>query len=85
MTQVATRTVNPGGMRAEREKMAREFGRRLLAVRERRGLSQEALAKKAGVARTVVAFAELGTSLPYPRNRKKLADALGVDMEELWG
>lgn len=73
------------GMRADRQERAREFGRRLREIRERRGLSQEALAAKAGVSRSVVAFAEIGESLPYPGNRMKLADALAVDLEELWG
>lgn len=73
-----------GEMRAERKRRAQEFGRRLKEARERRSLSQEALADKAGVSRSVVSFAEIGESLPYPRNRAKLADALGVDPEDLW-
>ena len=39
----------------------------------------------AGGSRSVVAFAGLGFGLPEPRSRRKLADALVVDLEELWG
>ena len=74
-----------GGMRERRDDKAREFGRRLRQVRERRGFSQEELAENAGVSRSVVASAELGGSLPYPRNRRRLAEALGADVSELWG
>ena len=79
------RNVVGGGLREGRDEKARGFGRRLRAARERIGFSQDDLAGKAGVSRSVVAFAELGSSLPQPRNRRKLADALGVDLEELWG
>ena len=72
------------GMRAEREQQAREFGGRLRRVRESRGFSQEELAEKAEVSRSVVSVAELGRSLPQPRNRRKLSEALGVDLGDLW-
>ena len=47
-------------------------------------MSQDRLAEKAEVSRNVVAKAEVGISLPYPRNRRKLADALDKDVEEFW-
>ena len=59
--------------------------RRLRAARERVGFSQENLAGKAGGSRSVVAFAKLGSDLPQPRNGGKLAGALSVDLEGLWG
>lgn len=75
------RDVVGGGLREWRDEKARG-GERLRAAREREGFSQEGLAGKAGVSRSVVAFAESGSSLPQPRNRRKLADASSVD---LWG
>lgn len=80
----AKRAVILGGMRAEREHQAREFGSRLRKIREMKGFSQEELAEKAEVSRSVVSVAELGNSLPQPRNRRKLSEALGVDLGDLW-
>ena len=55
---------------------------RLKAIRERKALSQEELAKKAGINRVTLARIEAGAE-PYPATVRKLADALGVDPSEL--
>ena len=55
---------------------------RLKAIRERKALSQEELAKKAGINRVTLARIETGAE-PYPATVRKLAEALGVDPAEL--
>jgi len=53
-------------------------------IKIRRGLmTQEALAKKAGVSRTVVQRAESGLSIQFD-NLLKIAHALGVDPADLY-
>lgn len=56
---------------------------RLRLVRERKALTQQQLAVKAGVNRVTVARLERGSDQPLPTTVRKLADALGVDPEEL--
>lgn len=55
----------------------------LAQARQRRGLSQEALAELLGVTRTTVAAWERGRTGIYPRNRRKLADVLGIRIEDI--
>lgn len=65
-------------------KRRREFGAR---VRERRlevGLSQEALAHKAGIDRTYVGGVERGERNPALDNIWRIADALGLDARDLF-
>ena len=56
---------------------------RLRELRERAALSQEDLAKKAGVARATIADLEANKRPARPSTRRKLAEALGVDPKEL--
>ena len=56
---------------------------RLRELRERAALSQEDLAKKAGVARATIADLEANKRPARPSTRRKLAEALGVDPAEL--
>jgi transcriptional regulator with XRE-family HTH domain len=56
---------------------------RLKRARERAALSQEELAKKAGVSRVTVARVEACLDDPQPRTVRKLAAALGVEPEAL--
>jgi transcriptional regulator with XRE-family HTH domain len=56
---------------------------RLKLVRQRRALTQQQLAEKAGVNRVTIARLEGGTDHPVPTTVRKLADALGVSPEEL--
>lgn len=56
-----------------------EFGRRLRALRTKRGIAQERLAQMAGLDRNYVTEAERGKANPTLTTIGKLADALGVE------
>ncbi|HLN17533.1 MAG TPA: helix-turn-helix transcriptional regulator [Acidimicrobiales bacterium] len=55
------------------------FGRNLLAYREAKGLSQEAMADYLGVHRTYIGSLERGERNPSLRTVERLAEQLGVD------
>jgi transcriptional regulator with XRE-family HTH domain len=55
---------------------------RLKAVRQRKALSQQELAERAGINRVTLARIETGAE-PYPATTRKLAQALGVEPEAL--
>ena len=58
---------------------------KLEELRRRAGLSQEALAEKSGVSRPVIVKIENGgIDRVIGGNIRKLADALGVSIEELF-
>ncbi len=61
------------------------FGRRLREVRQARGLSQEELAFKAGLHRTYVSSAERGKRNVGLVNIERLAQALDIDIGDLFG
>ena len=56
---------------------------KLRVLRERRGLSQQALSELAGVSRDGIVHYEAGTRDAHPSTAKKLADALGVEVVDL--
>jgi transcriptional regulator with XRE-family HTH domain len=56
---------------------------RLRMWRERKALTQQQLAEKAGLTRVTVARVEAGLEEPYPTTVRKLANALGLEPEEL--
>jgi transcriptional regulator with XRE-family HTH domain len=56
----------------------KRFGDRVRVLRERIGLSQEALAAKAGIHRTYMGGVERGERNICPRNIVRIAAALGV-------
>ncbi len=58
---------------------------RLKELRAARGLTQEALAKKAGISRTYIARLELGQQDPTLGTLEKLAKALKLTVGELVG
>lgn len=58
---------------------------RLAQVRRARGMSQLALAKASGVHRVTIARIECGTTSPKAETLKRLADCLGVLVDELIG
>lgn len=60
-----------------------DFGARLRAAREGQGLSQEALAERAGVDRKLIYRTELGQTSPRLDAVVQIADALGVKASEL--
>ena len=65
------------------DKRRRAFGGRVRALRQARGLSQEALADLAGIHRTYVGSVERGERNIALDNIWALADALGVSAAEL--
>ncbi len=60
------------------------FGRRVRELRKKKGLSQEALALEAGLDRTYVGGVERGERNISLVNTYKLANALGVQVRELF-
>jgi transcriptional regulator with XRE-family HTH domain len=56
---------------------------KLKKLRETRGLTQEALAKKAGISRAYLARLEMGRHDPHLSRLRKLAKVLGVKISEL--
>ena len=60
-----------------------EFGRRLRALRDNSGLTQEQLAMAAGLERAYISSAETGRRNATLTTLYQLADALGVDPGEL--
>lgn len=59
------------------------FGATLRSEREKAGLSQEALATRAGVDRKLIYRTELGQTSPRVDALVQVADALGVDPADL--
>lgn len=55
----------------------------LRRIREERGLSQRALADRAGVVKSTIYEAEAGRHIPRIQTLEKLADALGVSIVDL--
>ncbi|HWY25327.1 MAG TPA: helix-turn-helix transcriptional regulator, partial [Nevskia sp.] len=67
----------------EPEQVAIHLSRNLAALRHVRGLTQDALAKTAGVPRSTVANLESGAGNPSLAVLLKVAGALGVPIDEL--
>jgi len=61
------------------------FAVRLRMLRKRRNMTQETLAKKAGVSRAYLSRLEMGRHDPPLSRLRKLAKALGVPVTELLG
>lgn len=61
------------------------FPERLLAAREKRGLSQGELGKRAGFQASAISHFETGTRKPSFDNLRRLADALDVTTDYLLG
>lgn len=56
---------------------------RLAEVRQAKGMTQEQLAAATGVHRVTIARIETGEASPKAETLKRLADALGVPMDDL--
>ena len=56
---------------------------RMSAIRKARGLTQDELSRISGVPRITIARYETGRVDPTMANAKKLADALGVKIDDL--
>jgi len=61
----------------------KKFGKRLRALREARGWSQEEFADRAGLHRTYVSAVERGVRNPTLSVLERLAKALGIKLSEL--
>jgi transcriptional regulator with XRE-family HTH domain len=61
----------------------KEFGARLKAMRERRGLTQEQLAEMSGLASDTIRRAEHGSFAPSLRTMNKMAAGLAVPVHTL--
>ena len=59
---------------------ALDSGRLLRTARERAGLSQRELARRAGTAQSVIARIELGLTRPAAENLERLLDAAGFHL-----
>lgn len=66
------------------DEFLRWFGGRLRGIRRQRHLSQEDLAEIAGIDRTYVGGVERGERNIGVLNIKRLADALGVNVKDLF-
>lgn len=58
------------------------FGTYLRSVRERKGMTQAQLADKTGIPQTTISGVENNGKIPNFINASKMADALGIDMNE---
>jgi transcriptional regulator with XRE-family HTH domain len=67
-----------------REMRRQEFGRNLWQLLLKRGMTQSDLSRASGLGRDSVSGYVRGRNLPEPTSAKKLADALGVTMEDLY-
>lgn len=62
----------------------RLFGKRVAELRRKRGLTQEQLAAQIDTHVTTIAFIEGGTKFVRLSTLRKLAQALGVEIKELF-
>ena len=60
------------------------LGNNIKSLRARRGLSQADFAEKAGISITFLSNIERGIKYPQPNMLSKIANALGVDVNELF-
>lgn len=60
------------------------FARRLKVLRARRGITQRWLGREAGLTSSTMSFLEAGRVCPTAASLERLADVLGVTMDELW-
>lgn len=61
------------------------FGERLRAFRKQANLTQKGLGEKAGLAEINISQYERGIYTPKPEAGKKIANALGVTLADLYG
>jgi transcriptional regulator with XRE-family HTH domain len=71
-------------MASRRDPVSIRFGKRVRALREERGLSQDGLASRAGMHRTYLGGIERGQRNPALENISRIARALGVTLQQLF-
>lgn len=67
----------------DQQELAHLIGRRIQKLRKNLKLTQEGLARKAGVTLVTVARAESGSRIPSHDTLEKLGTALGVSLKDL--
>lgn len=72
-----------GAVNDEGRRALKSLGERIRLARTSIGLSQEALAERAGLHRTYVSSVERGERNPTLATLLKLGEALGVDLGDL--
>ncbi|HJZ36881.1 MAG TPA: helix-turn-helix transcriptional regulator [Solirubrobacterales bacterium] len=75
--------MDPEAKREFQERARQVFGDNLRRLRQKAGLSQEALGERAGLHRTHIGYLENGDRLPKLDTIYILAEALDVDAGEL--
>ena len=60
-----------------------EIGNKIMELRKKKGLSQEELAEKIGVARQTISKWELGETSPDLKQAKELSKVFKVSLDEL--
>ena len=60
-----------------------EIGNKILELRKKNNLSQEALAEKIGVSRQTISKWELGETSPDIKQAKELSKVFNVSLDEL--
>ncbi len=63
--------------------LSRTVGLRVAAARDRRGMTQDELARRARVHRLTIVNIERGTELPTLRTLERIAEALRVPIADL--
>ncbi len=61
----------------------KDLGKRILALRNKKGLTQEELAERTGLSNTYIAMLETGKRTPSLEALYKLADALNVRIVDI--
>ncbi len=74
-----------GNVARNARRSRKRFRERLRKWRRKRGLTQEELAKRAGVPKVSVSHFETGHRFPNAESLRRLADALGVSADYLLG
>jgi transcriptional regulator with XRE-family HTH domain len=72
------------GMPDHDEEFLEWFGSRVRDIRRQKNLSQEELAARAGIDRTYVGGVERGERNVSIMNIKRLSDALGIEVKDLF-
>ena len=57
----------------------------LAELRRRKSMTQKELADSVGVSRALISMVEIGSVRPYPSLKKRIARALGLKVNEIWG
>lgn len=69
---------------SQEKALMRAFGKRVAELRKKRGMTQEQLAAKVDTHVTTIAFIEGGTKFVRLSTLRKLAQALDVEIKELF-